>query len=140
MLCMELCLGHFVLVCLQPGLCRLFDRACLLVASQRRNAGVMRFLVAAGSSADVNKPAKDGSTPLYLSAERGHTEGIRILLVAGADAMLEGTKGYCPLNVAVERGYVGVVLVERLGLGRCGGSSGGTAALRLLRSGRGWES
>ena len=38
-----------------------------------------------GESDLVNSPADDGGTPLYLAAQDGHTECVRLLLKYGAD-------------------------------------------------------
>ncbi len=44
---------------------------------------MLRLLLAAGANA--NAAAASGATPLYIAAEGGHLEAVRVLLEAGAD-------------------------------------------------------
>ena len=52
----------------------------------------------------VNSPADDGGTPLYLAAQDGHTECVRLLLKYGADvnALTNVVPIALPLHPAVQ--------------------------------------
>lgn len=72
-------------------------RECVL-GNTERVAG----LVAGGR--DVNE-AIGGKTPLYLAAEHGHLEIVRILVEAGADPNAGDFSGRTPLDSATENGH-----------------------------------
>ena len=64
----------------------------------------MEKLIAAG--ADVNKArTDDGSTPLLMAAENGHTSTVEKLIAAGADVdKATTTDGVTPLLIAATGG------------------------------------
>lgn len=98
---------------------------------------VMRALLDAG--ANVNSRSAQGSTPLYYSARKGLLEATRVLLRAKADALLVCTRNSVsttPLDAAASEGHSAVVLelVDQVGIERCGGASGGEAALSSAAS------
>ncbi len=61
--------------------------------------------------ADANMASTDdGRTPLYVAAEHGRAELVRMLLDGGADGNKARTdNGRTPLYVAAEKGHVGLV-------------------------------
>ncbi|CAM9484934.1 unnamed protein product, partial [Scytosiphon promiscuus] len=96
---------------------------------------VVALLVEAGAKVDCRM--NDGATPLFAAAHQGHAAAVRVLLRANANPLLPSANStgtsYPPLSVAALNGHSGAVseLVQRLGIERCGGESGGVAALRL---------
>ena len=100
---------------------------------------VVSMLVEAG--ANPNSRADLGTTPLYLMATAGDLDGVRVLLRAGADPMLATTNprtgdGFVPLDTAARNGHSEIVseLIQRFGIGGCGGAGGGTTALEIAAS------
>lgn len=59
--------------------------------------------------------AKSGTSPLYVGAEGGHLEVVKILAEAGADINLGPADGSSPLDIAATRGFLDVVeyLIDR---------------------------
>lgn len=53
----------------------------------------------------VNQNRPDGSTPLFIAAQNGHTEMISLLLQHGADVNAAGCT-VSPLSMAVQGGYL----------------------------------
>lgn len=47
------------------------------------------------SGAELNTQNKTGNTALHLSAYRGHTEIVKLLVQSGADVFLRNEKGRC---------------------------------------------
>ena len=68
---------------------------------------------------------------MYIAAQEGHVEVVRLLLEAGADCNKARTDtGATPLQVAVEKGHVNVVRLLKEA-GACQGqSSDGTCMLQ----------
>ena len=77
-------------------------------AAMEGNLDVVRKLVAGGT--DVNAPQGDGMTALHWAAERGDTEMIDLLVVAGArlDAVTRNGR-YTPLHLAGSQGNASVI-------------------------------
>ena len=77
-------------------------------AAMGGNLDVVRELVASGT--DVNAPQGDGMTALHWAAERGDTEMVDLLVVAGArlDAVTRNGR-YTPLHLAGSEGYALVI-------------------------------
>ena len=51
--------------------------------------------------ADINaQTADDGTTALHVAAEKGHSEAVSMLLRCKADAALQDSVGYTPLDWA----------------------------------------
>lgn len=69
-------------------------------------------------SPDLNAQTTGGVTALFLAAEKGQTEVVRLLLAAGADPSLASTRGATPISIAKERGHAQVqkLLEERMAL------------------------
>jgi ankyrin repeat protein len=64
-------------------------------------------LLAAG--ANINHQNRNGRTPLFWAASRGHTETVRTLLEAGADVNLADNDSKTPLSLATEEGHTAIV-------------------------------
>ena len=58
------------------------------------------------AGADPNAAAEDGSTPLMVAAQYGHSEVLQLLLEAGADKNAAKTNGVTALLVAAQNGHV----------------------------------
>ena len=72
------------------------------MAAQNSHVGVAHLLLEAG--VDCNKGTTDiGTTPLFIAAQNGHVEIVRLLIKARTDTGVE------PLHIAVEMGHVNVV-------------------------------
>jgi len=56
--------------------------------------------------ADVNTAKHGGATPLWIAADNGHLEAVKMLLGAHADANQCRTDGISPLHACVRRQYV----------------------------------
>lgn len=54
-------------------------------AVDRRDATLLRQILADSSREDINRSAHDGRTALFAAADAGWAEGVRLLLEAGAD-------------------------------------------------------
>ena len=70
---------------------------------------VARLLLEHGAGADVNTRDDEGSTPLYLAAENGRLQVVRMLLEHGANVGAEDNQGKTPLHGAAKAGRVEVV-------------------------------
>ncbi|CAM9776523.1 unnamed protein product, partial [Ectocarpus sp. 12 AP-2014] len=88
------------------------------------------------AGANLNSRRFDGATPLLLAAWEGDVDATRLLLLAKADPLLTPHPGTSertslPLDVAADLGHLEVVneLIRQVGIGGCGGSSGGVRAL-----------
>lgn len=80
----------------------------------RRSSAALASAAAPDAADMVNQPDADGYTPLWLAAQRGDPEMVRLLLAAGAEVNLPGAYGATPLLVAACHGREAVVrlLVE----------------------------
>ncbi len=108
----------------------------LHLAAQRGHPEVVGALIEAGANVDSRR--SDGATPLVSAATKGHVKVLRLLLDAKADPLLpmfggDSAFGHTclPLDMGVQYGHPGVVreLIQRFGVGGCGGDSGGGNAL-----------
>jgi len=52
---------------------------------------------------DINNIRSDGSTPLYISAQEGHFEVVKVLLKYNAKAHAPFSAGYTPLYIASQK-------------------------------------
>ena len=78
------------------------------------HARCIQLLVAArGGRADVNAARDDGTTPLYIACQGGHTATVEVLLAAGAtvDAPIDEAGVQTSLRVASELGHASIVEV-----------------------------
>eukprot|EP00752_Nemacystus_decipiens_P003782 g3482.t1 len=105
------------------------NSTALHLAAQWGHLDVVRKLISAG--ANVNCRRSDGATPLISAATKGHVQIIRHLLRSKADPLLTMGGVYNTLDVGAQYGHPGVVreLIEQVGIGRCGGPTGGVVAL-----------
>jgi ankyrin repeat protein len=61
-------------------------------------------------NAEVNKADNDGRTPLFVAAQRGHAQVVKLLLTVGnAEVNKPKNDGRTPLYAAAELGKTGVV-------------------------------
>jgi ankyrin repeat protein len=66
------------------------------------------------ASADVDKAATDdGSTPLFMAAQEGHTATVAMLLKSGADESIRGFRDRTPLEQAQLECHGAVVALLR---------------------------
>ena len=77
------------------------------MASTNGHFDVVSCLVQNG--ADVNAPANDNSTPLFMAAEIGHFDVVRCLVENGADVNAPTNGNVTPLMKACSRKHVNVV-------------------------------
>lgn len=76
-------------------------------AARYGHAPIVKFLVDKG--ADVNKPNKDGNTPLMLAVLKGHRKVVKILLAKDADPNLQNACGCTALMGAAAYGDAEVI-------------------------------
>ncbi|KAF0684906.1 Aste57867_23150 [Aphanomyces stellatus] len=69
----------------------------LHVAAQNGLTVIVHYLIL---DANINCQRKDGATPLFLAAERGHHGIVDLLLSENADPNLATSEGYTPLSIA----------------------------------------
>ena len=107
----------------------------LFVAAQEGHLGVMRLLIEAGANLN-SRHRLNGSTALCMAAQRGNKDAVKMLLDATANPLLtcknpKTGQAYSPLDMAAQNGHSEVVheLIQRVGIGGCGGASGGVDAL-----------
>ena len=84
----------------------------LAAAVLNRDMARVAALLAGGADADVNQPIgrlARGVTPLHCVCHDGHTEGVTVLLAAGANVNQASDDGCTPLYVACQRGHTEVV-------------------------------
>ena len=67
------------------------------------------------ANASVDAPNKDGTTPLCIAAQNGHTAAIELLLAAKAGVDTPKKDGATPLNIAAFQGHLDVVRLLLLG-------------------------
>ncbi len=80
-------------------------RGLLYAAAEARDTESVRRLLKSGVGADQDR-TKYGSAPLMAAAFKGHTDVMRQLLAAGADANAETYEGETPLDYACDGGRV----------------------------------
>ncbi|KAG2487525.1 hypothetical protein HYH03_013806 [Edaphochlamys debaryana] len=80
--------------------------SCFITARQEGDLETVRRLLA---NPGVDSARDDGTTPLILAAERGHTRVVRLLLEAGADMNAATEGGDTALSLAAAEGHTEVV-------------------------------
>ena len=80
------------------------------MASRKGHAAALKRLLKAG--ADVHKPTKKGTPPVWIAAQHGHADALHTLLKAGANARTAtGSSGTPALHIAAKKGHLPVVRV-----------------------------
>lgn len=83
-------------------------------ASRLGRAEMVRLLLEAGPSVDINKKGFRGRAPLHWAAEAGHAAVVRVLLtVKGIVLDLEDVKRWPPLSLAMKGKHQEVIAVLR---------------------------
>lgn len=54
-------------------------------AARQKNEPLLRYLIGVSTKELINDSSGDGQTPLFVAADHGWAEGVRLLLAAGAD-------------------------------------------------------
>ena len=75
----------------------------LLSAIETRDAPALQQALSQGASPNARSPG--GNTALHQAVMQRWTEGVRILLAAGADRAAKNSKGHTAADVALELGY-----------------------------------
>lgn len=80
----------------------------LINAAHSGHTAVVRRLITAlgGGAIDLNHATIIGCTAIYLAAQEGHADVIRVLTEAGADPRLALHNGASPLSVATKYGHL----------------------------------
>lgn len=111
----------------------------LHIAASRQCCAFMSLILGAGARVNACD-GPSGETPLFFAARLGRLLSVKVLLRFKADALLpaqfKDAAKMLPLDVAARRGHLAVVreLVQQVGLGGCGGPSGGADALAFAAS------
>lgn len=93
-----------------------YDGTALIAAAHLGQAGIVRELIRAGAPLDhVNNLGWTALIEAVVLGDGGtrHTETVRALLEAGADARIPDRNGATPLQLAQARGYGGMVSLLR---------------------------
>lgn len=93
-----------------------FGTKLLMLSAKAGNRALLRALVALGTGVNV-KEKQTGGTALFYASANGHTEVVRSLLRAGADANAVDYKGNTPLCYALNTSFLNTeipgLLIER---------------------------
>ena len=88
-----------------------FEQPLLIAAVQRGDTGLVQYLIEKG--ADITRYANnedgEGEPALYLAAQDGHVDIVRMLLDAGAEPDSCGDHGVTPLHTAAMQRHIEVV-------------------------------
>ncbi len=57
----------------------------------------------------MNKSADDGTTPLFVASQEGHTELVSLLIESGASVNLSRDDNASPLFIACHEGHLDVI-------------------------------
>jgi ankyrin repeat protein len=77
----------------------------LMRASARGCAATVRRLIPHFSKVELNERDLSGKTALHTACRRGHSEVVRILLLAGLDSTAAANSGTTPQAIAIARGH-----------------------------------
>eukprot|EP00090_Calanus_glacialis_P016207 TRINITY_DN25430_c0_g1_i1.p1 TRINITY_DN25430_c0_g1~~TRINITY_DN25430_c0_g1_i1.p1 ORF type:complete len:422 (-),score=115.12 TRINITY_DN25430_c0_g1_i1:289-1554(-) len=80
----------------------------LFLAGQNGHARIVMHLLAIPGM-HVNQQRRDGATPLWIAAQMGHEDCVRLMLRGGADVDLARADGATPLFKACHKGHEEVV-------------------------------
>lgn len=86
---------------------RLHEQNALVSAATNGNATQVTHLLGQGVPPDSS--LKDGTTPLFMAAQQGHTVIVKLLLNARANVNAKGYKGATPLIIAATAGHKTIV-------------------------------
>ena len=86
----------------------------LLKAIIDNDLNLVKFLLNINTSADTANDSvvhgtENGTTPLFVASEEGHTEVVSLLLKANADPNIQTEKGASPLFIASQEGHTEIV-------------------------------
>jgi ankyrin repeat protein len=59
--------------------------------------------------ADINTPANDGSTPVFMAAYEGRVDSVRLLLEHGVAVNTSVYDGTTPMFMAAQNGHINVL-------------------------------
>jgi len=79
----------------------------LYLASGLGHLSIVKLILDKG--AQVDKPIKDGTTPLLIASYQGHSEIVRRLLEKGAQVDKARNNDTTPLYIACEQGHIEIV-------------------------------
>ena len=80
------------------------DGACLLHLAANSSPRIASLIVSAGANVN-SRTVTDGYTPLHVAAMNGSIEGVKGLLVMGADPLLVDSECLTPADHALEEGH-----------------------------------
>jgi hypothetical protein len=80
-------------------------QTALVSASWRSHVAVVRLLLRAMGGRGLNEREGGGGTALWNLCRNGHADGVRALLLAGADHTIADNDDRTPLQIAEERGH-----------------------------------
>ena len=101
-------------------------------AAEKGHLGEMSALIKAGAKINRRTSSAIGMTALYLAAQEGKLDAVKLLLRAKADPSLTTVDHpSTPLSIAAENGHSEIVreMIQQFGIERCGGENGGELAL-----------
>ena len=97
----------FILLAFFSSSCSLIKTSSLEKAVEYKNVKEVRRHLNEG--ANVNKPDKNGQTPLHRAAGRGYTEVAQTLIERGAKINPKDNEGQTPLHLASRLGYTPMI-------------------------------
>ena len=100
-------LTFLILFAFLASSCSLITTSSLEKAVDYKNIKEVRRHLNEG--ADVNKPDKNGQTPLHHAAESGYTEVAQTLIERGAKVNSKDNEGRTPLHLASRIGYAPMI-------------------------------
>ena len=86
----------------------------LMLAAHNGHTDILKLIISACKEQkywNVNLGNLDQMTPLHMASEKGHLEGVELLLKEGADPGRPNKNGDTPLMLAAKRGHVEVMRV-----------------------------
>jgi ankyrin repeat protein len=82
-----------------------FGSTALMCAAGRGHVGVVKQLLQHLQGRGLNERTNQGRTAVGMTCEYGRVEGLRLLLLAGADHTLRSDIGQTPRQVAEQKGH-----------------------------------